>query len=233
MSDAGSPAAGFVPFGWEHVGVLVVTAATAAVLMTQRRRLRACSALGFRRGLAVVLIGNELTAWIVSLGQGHVRLPLQLCDLALALTAWALVSLRPRVTELAYFWGLAGSLQAVITPDVRDPFPTYWWAKFFLGHCGIVLAVVYLAVSGRVRPTAWSIWRVWGWTNVYAIVAGLINWAAGTNLGYLAHKPAQPSALTWLGPWPWYIMGMELVALASFGLYNLPFALSRERQQRR
>ena len=142
-----------------------------------------------------------------------------MCDLALVVTVVALWTLRPRLTELAYFWGLAGSLQAVLTPDLRDAFPSYWWWKFFVTHSGMVLGVVYLAATNRVRLSGESIWRVWGWTNAYALTAGLLNWMFGTNYGYLAHKPSQPSLLDYFGPWPYYILVVEAVALLSFYVY--------------
>jgi hypothetical integral membrane protein (TIGR02206 family) len=152
-----------------------------------------------------------------------------LCDLALLATVWALVSLRPLVCEVAYFWGLAGSLQAVLTPDLQQAFPDYWWVKFFISHCGVVLSAVYLAVTGRIQPTQRTVWKLFGMTNLYALTVGGVNWLFGTNFGYLAHKPAQPSLLDAFGPWPYYIVGMELAALASFYLYAAPFALIRRR----
>ena len=227
MSGAQSPVHRFVSFGPDHLGVLGVTLLGVVALIVSRERLRHLDDRRLRWVVAVGLVSNELLSWPIGLTHGHVRLPLQLCDLALVVTAWALVSLRPRASELAYFWGLAGSLQAVLTPDLREPFPTYWWLKFFIGHCGVVLSVVYLALTRRVEATPRSIWRVWGWTNVYAVAAGLINWRFGTNLGYLAHKPLQPSLLDYFGPWPFYIVALEATALASFALYYVPFACAR------
>ena len=179
-----------------------------------------------------MLLANELAGWGLAALQGVIRVPLQLCDLALFLTVWALLSLKPTVSELAYFWGLAGSLQAMLTPDLRYGFPDYWWVKFFITHCGVVLSVIYLAVTGRVRPTHQSIWKVWGLTNVYALAAGIANWAFGTNYGYLARKPVQPSLLDRCGPWPYYILAMEAVALLSFYLYYAPFAMARSPQNK-
>lgn len=221
----------FVPFGADHLGALLATLLGVVALILTRERLRHGDDRRPRQMVAFGLVANELMSWPISVAAyGHVRVPLQLCDLALVLTAWALVSLRPRVSELAYFWGLAGSLQAVLTPDLREPFPTYWWLKFFLGHCGVVLSVVYLALSGRVQASPRSIWRVWGWTNVYAVFAGLMNWGLGTNFGYLAHKPSQPSLLDYFGPWPFYIVALEVAALISFALYYMPFAVARKAQ---
>jgi len=113
---------------------------------------------------------------------------------------------------------LAGSSQAVFTPDLREGFPTFPWATFFLGHCSVIMSAAYLVVRGRVRLTMASAWRVWGVSNGYLVVAGLVNWRLGTNFGYLAHKPFQPSLLDYLGPWPFYILAMELIALMLFCL---------------
>jgi len=217
----------FAIWGPDHLAVLAALAAASAALLLGRRRLVGRREARVRRAVAVALLGNELVSWLGAAWQGAVRVPLQLCDLALALTVWALWSLRPGASELAYFWGLAGSLQAVLTPDLQQRFPDYWWVKFFVTHGGIVLGAVYLAVSGRVAPTHRSVWRVWALTNGYACAAGLINWAFGTNYGYLARKPSQPSLLDAFGPWPWYILAMEAASLASCYLCYAPFAMAR------
>ena len=217
----------FVLFGPAHLAVVFVTVTAVVALISNRRRLQAAEDQWARRVVSAGLLGNELVSWVVGLVQGHGRIPFQLCDLALVMTVWGLWSLRRSVSELAYFWGLAASLQAVLTPDLREPFPTYWWVKFFAGHCGIVLGAVYLGATGRVQPTGRSIWRVWGWTNLYAAAAGALNGMLGTNFGYLAHKPAHPSLLDHFGPWPYYIVGLELVGLLSFYLYYAPFVIGR------
>jgi uncharacterized membrane protein YwaF len=53
--------------------------------------------------------------------------------------------------------------------------------------------------------------------------AGLVNWALGTNFGFLAHKPVNPSLLDAMGPWPFYILGQALLALLFFVLLTIPF----------
>lgn len=210
-----------------HQIVVALTGMGALALIAGRRRLRARDDRTLRRILAAFLAGNELLSWVIGLGRGQFSLPLQLCDLALAMTVWGLLSLRPLVCELAYCWALAGSVQAVVTPDLSVSFPDDRWVQFFVGHCGVVLSAVYLASSGRVRPTPWSVWRTWFITNGYAVIAGVINGVAGTNLGYLARKPMHPSLLDLLGPWPWYIVGMELMALALLFLALLPLTFKR------
>jgi len=210
----------FRPFGTDHLVILALTGLAALGLALSGRPTGREEDVWIRRALAAVLAGNEAVAFVAAAQHGVVRVPLQLCDLATGLSVWALLSLRPRVCELAFFWGVAGSLQAVLTPDLQRGFPDYWWVKFFLGHCLVVLSAVYLAATGRVGASHAGVWRAWGWTNAYALTAGAVNWTSGTNYGYLARKPMQPSLLDYFGPWPYYILVMEAAALGSFYLYR-------------
>ena len=79
----------------------------------------------------------------------------------------------------------------------------------------------------RQRPEPRSILRAWIALNLLAGVAALVNWALGTNYLYLGGKPAGASLLDWLGPWPWYLLSVEALALFSFALWYLPFARRR------
>jgi len=214
-------------WGSDHLAVLGLILVGAMALVAAPRRV-GWNDRRLRRGIAALLVANEVIAWAVAAAQGRARVPLQLCDAALFLTVWALWSARPAVSELSYFWGIGGGLQAVLTPDVRFGFPNYWWVTFFVTHGGIVLSAVYLAVTGRVAPTPRSVWRVWGLANLYAASAGVANWAFGTNYGYLAHKPMQPSVLDYCGSWPWYILVMEVVALGVLFLAYVPFIQPRK-----
>ena len=61
--------------------------------------------------------------------------------------------------------------------------------------------------------------------NIYAVVVGIINAIAGWNYGYLCRKPAMPSLLDFLGPWPWYLLSLELVAFLTFLILDLVWRL--------
>lgn len=209
----------FRPFGPDHLlalgGLTVVIGAMIAFATALRR---AADDRPLRLGLCALMIAAELTAWISALARGDVVWPCQLCDLALFLMIWALLGRQRVVGEVACLWGLAGSLQAILTPDLERGFPSLRWLTFFGAHGGVVIGAVYLLVRGRLRLTAASVWRVWGISNGYLAIAGGLNWWLGTNYGYLARKPAQPSLLDYLGPWPYYLLSMELVALALFAM---------------
>lgn len=85
------------------------------------------------------------------------------------------------------------------------------------------MAVIFLA-AGCGRPIDhFSVWRVFAITNVYAALMGVFNWLTGANYLYLCQKPAHPSILDCLAPWPWYIPGLEAVLIISLYFYYLPF----------
>ena len=119
-----------------------------------RRRPR--SARGIRLGLALLIAGNELAWYAYALAQGWVApphgLPLDLCDVVLWLTVWALVALRPWALEACWFLGLAGSGMAVLTPDLGAPLASYPAVKFLVAHGAVVASALYLAWSGALRP---------------------------------------------------------------------------------
>ena len=158
---------------------------------------------------------------------GHVRfpdvLPLQLCDVAAWLTLAAAFTLRPRVYELAYYIGVAGSGMALITPDLWEPLLSYSSIRFFLEHGLVVIVVLYLVWARLARPCPGSVWRVFLELNVFTAAIGVFNAVFGTNYMYLRAKPVNPSLLDYLGPWPVYIIVGEALTLALFVLLWLPF----------
>lgn len=186
--------------------------------------------------LAGLLLANEFLWWGIAIAKGFWQanwgLPLQICDLAIFASAYCLFRHHQLIWELAYFWGLGATLQALITPDLHVSFPQYYFFKFFITHGCIVIAVIYLAAGLR-RPILFSsALRVWVITNVYALFVIVFNALTGANYLYLMRKPAQPSLLDYLGPWPVYLLGLEALLVLSLGFYYLPYVFVNRRTQR-
>ncbi|OGB92996.1 MAG: hypothetical protein A2Z31_07800 [candidate division NC10 bacterium RBG_16_65_8] len=213
-------AASFQPFGFDHKTVLAFAVAAALALVTgvrAIRRIRDDRPIRYTATVVLALIGG--VAWVRNYLEGLILFPFHLCDVALVAMVWALIWPTHRlVSELAFFWGLTGNVQAVLTPDLAQAFPSFRWISFFLLHCGVMLSAVYLAVRGHLVLRPASIRRAWFATNAYAAVAGFLNWQLGANFGFLARKPVNPSILDYLGPWPYYILACEGIALALFAL---------------
>ena len=167
--------------------------------------------LWIRRILASILIVAAIAGWGYATALGYLVIPLNLCDLALFAGVYGLLTLHRGACHLVYFWGLAGSFQALLTPDLSVGFPSFRCLQFFVSHACIVLAAVYLAITERVRPSFGTLVRIWCISNLYVVLVGMINWIYSTNFGYLAEKPSHPSLLDYFGSWPYYLISIEIV----------------------
>ena len=155
------------------------------------------------------------------------HLPLELCDASMVMTMLSLFVLRPLLFELAYYWARAGASMALLTPNLLEPFPSFIDAQYFVSHGLTVAGVLYLVWSGQASPRPRSVLRAMIGVNVFALLVGPFDYLFKTNYFYLRAKPANPSLLDFLGPWPVYILGAEGLALVLFLLLYWPVWAAR------
>lgn len=217
----------FLLFGMPHLTALALTVATPLVLAVPARGRVSLDRM-VRIGLATFLAIGWICWLILFARRGWLGidngLPLNLCDWALIALVATLLTRNQFAYELGYFWGLGGTLQGMITPDVAYDFPDPQFLFFFVEHGGIIAALLYLTLGTGLRPRAQSLVRVAIATLGYATVAGLADWALGTNYGFLRAKPAGASLLSFMSPWPWYIPELVAAGILSLMIYYLPFA---------
>ncbi|MGB2821235.1 MAG: TIGR02206 family membrane protein [Phycisphaerae bacterium] len=229
----------FVTFGPAHLAAMAVTVVLAAALPAWARRAGESKAVrGVGVALGLILVTNELVYYAhglatVSLGDFvRDKLPLHVCDVAVYLIAWTLWKRNGRLFEVAYFWGLGGTLQAVLTPNILEGFPSYEFIRFFINHCGIVVAVLYAVLALRMRPRKGCVLRLIVITNLYMLFVAGVNRLVGSNYMFLCKPPAGQSPFFFL-PWPWYIVFIELVGVAFVVLLYLPFAVGDRIRRRK
>ena len=212
-------------FGPAHLIVLALSAAAPIFLALAARRNPRLDR-PFRLALAALLAGGWLCWCALSAARGWITLgtglPLNLCDWAALALIIALITRNQFAYELGYFWGLGGTLQGLITPEVSYDFPDPQFIFFFINHAGIVAALLYLSFMG-LRPVPASLPRVVAATLGYVAVAGLADFWLGTNYGFLAAKPSTASIMDVLAPWPWYIPELVLIGTLSLLIYYVPF----------
>ncbi len=212
-------------FGPAHLLILASVPAVALLLSWLSRRSPA-SARAIRYALGTFLALNEFVWDAYNLHFGGFRfpggLPLQLCDATLWMTVLALFTLNPLAFEIAYFAGLGGAGMALLTPDLWAPLASYPTIYFFVAHGLVVACTLMLLWSRQAWPRPGSPWKVFAALNVYAVAIGIFNLIFKTNYMYLCSKPASASLMNVLGPWPWYLLPCEAVALAIFWLLWLP-----------
>jgi hypothetical integral membrane protein (TIGR02206 family) len=215
----------------EHLVTLGVIAVCIGALVTAARLRPGAWTVLACRALAVLVLANEC-GWWVWLGFQHTwstsyALPLQLCDVVAFVAAAALWFRRPLLVELTYFWGLAGTLNGLISPDLPEHFPSYLFLQYFIAHGAIVAAALLLVVGVRISPRHGALGRVIALTLALVALDAGVNVLTGGNYMYLRHTPAVPSLLDLMGPWPWYLASASVLAVALFVALDLPFATGR------
>jgi hypothetical integral membrane protein (TIGR02206 family) len=180
--------------------------------------------------LAAVLLINETLWhwWNAATGQWTIQtmLPFHLCSILVWLSQIMLVTKNVTIYELMYFLGIAGALQALLTPDAGQyGFPHFRFFQTMISHGAIVTAAVWMTVVEGLRPYPQSIKRVAGIGLAYMAFVGLINALIGSNYLFIARKPATASLIDVMPAWPWYIPYLLVIAALMIGLLYLPFAI--------
>lgn len=202
-----------------------VVALGAVLALVQRRFLHACKWLRIVLGIVLLIGGVGWYSYLAAIGQ-HVfpwQLPLELCNVAVFLMAYVLLTGSPGVFDVAYYWALGGSTMALLTPNLWEHFPSVSTVQFFVAHGLVVSAALYLVWSGLMRPRRGSVLRAMIAVNLLALFDGVFDAVFKTDYMYLRFKPQNVSLLSYLGPWPWYVLAAEPVALALFLLLYWPF----------
>ena len=227
----------FRVFGFAHLAVILLIISIPfglgmAVRLTNSRRTdRAVGTC-----LAFLLVANYLGyaayLWQHRLFFWKQALPFQLCDWAMITVIVALLTGRRSWTEVSYFWGIGGTLQAILTPNLQVNFPDIRAISFFIGHGGIVAGVIYLLVARRFRPTLGAVGRTLAWSQLYLVATLLVDRLTGVNYGFLLHKPVVASLLDYLSDTRWlYLLQLEGLALLFFAILYAPFAFGGRRNE--
>ena len=221
----------FQPYGLPHLTVIFFTIVLPFALAAIVWRTKSPRAEKVIVGvLSAVLVLNYIVYLIFIRSRGTTTwqqmLPMQLCDWGIVVVIVAMCTGNQRWFEVAYFWGIGGTLQAVLTPDLRFGFPDWRFISFFTSHCGIIIGVVFLMLTRRYRPYPMSIVRVFLWSELYFVITFITDKLTGFNYGFLLHKPEAFSILSFLSDsQPLYLVQMHGLALSFFLALYVPFAI--------
>src|SRR2546421_10724660 len=221
----------FQPYGLPHLTVIFLTIVLPFALAAIVWRTKSSRAEKVIVGLlSAILVLNYVVYLIFIRSRGTANwqqmLPMQLCDWGMVVVIVAMCTGNQRWFEVAYFWGIGGTLQAVLTPNLRFGFPDWRFISFFTSHCGIIVGVVFVMLTRRYRPYPMSIVRVFLWSEFYFVVTFITDKLTGFNYGFLLHKPEAFSILNFLSDSHWlYLLQMHGVALLFFLVLYAPFAV--------
>ncbi len=216
----------FTLFGVAHFLTLAVVLCV-SLIVCYVARLNRAHRLVFP--FALFLIVHEMFKIWFSIGVDgrpwQQSLPLDLCRLNAFLCAYLLIHRSYRVFEVSYFWAMAGSVSALMTPNIQVGFPDVRYLSFITGHASGVLAVLYAIFGFGFLPRLRSLGIALLVTAVYSVAVGAVNYLLDTNYLFLRAKPEAASVLDLLGPWPQYLLGLAVIAVLGSGLCYLPFAM--------
>lgn len=217
----------FHTFDNQHLITLAAIAAISALVAWTARKSSLPVRVWIGRLLAFLLLAYGVGFYIEQAVEHEwtwqYSLPLELCNVVLIACIISLLWPNRLSTEIAYFWGLGGVLQANVTPDITQGFPSWQYFLFFFSHGITLIAIAFLVSDREFRVRKRSVLRMMIALNVYGLVVGAIDAVTGWNYGYLRQKPGMPSIMDFMGPWPWYLVSIEITALIIFLLLYLPW----------
>lgn len=224
----------FQLFGTPHLAAILLTLLIATGLPELLRYLNHQTLNRFVRYaifLSLIISEAGFRIWFILMMPEELkyRLGLHLCGIAIFLMIFVMLSRNRTLFEITYFWALAGAPQAILTPVLGDwGYPHYHFFQFFFSHGLLIFAVLFCIRVENMRPRSGSVIRVFMYTNVYMLILIPVNYLLNTNYLYMCYKPPG-TAMDFLGPWPWYILSLEILAFALFSLLYLPWYLKDRR----
>lgn len=224
----------FKAFTPAHAIIVLICSALMLGIPLLARRLSPACERPLRLTIALTTLAWQalINAWWLTLapeGSGD-PLPLHVCDVAAIVAG---LSLLPAFDDarwmktLLYFWGIALSTQAFITPVLTKGIasPAFW--SFWIGHTQIVGVALYHTLTLRYRPRLQDLLFIFALSLAYAALVTPINIAAETNYGYIGpSKPDKPTLIDALGQWPRRILWSILIAFAAMTVAYLPWPIA-------
>ena len=217
----------FHSFGGQHLGALTVFALCILATVWCIRNFDERQNLLFSRRVSIFLMITVVVFSVIKIYFNRfnllIDLPISLCNLFAILAPLLFWRPNQRRLEVIYFLVMAGTIQAMLTPDLYVGFPSNEFFKYWIVHGGLVVLVIHNIFAFQMYPRLKGILITFGWLNVYSLALYGLNLLMGANYLYLMHKPGNASILDLLGPWPLYILVGELLAMVFFALFYLPF----------
>ncbi len=177
--------------------------------------------------LGILISGTFIISQLLILATGRYDinkdLPLQLCNFTNLTIGLVMIRRKFLWFEIFYFWAFAAMLQASFTPELQQGFPHWLFFRYWLGHPGVILCMVYAVQVYKFVPTKKSILKSILVLNIYMVFIAIVNLILNTNYLWICKKPIFPTIIDFCGPWPWYILVLEFIALIHFFVAYLPF----------
>lgn len=184
----------FKLFGMMHISVLLFVLAIIVIMYIKRDKLKNIPQRPMEILLGIIMITPRvlLYFWYGTYESSLQEiLPLYLCRITILCTAFTLFTGKNNVRFITYFWGMFGSILALIFVDTSGyGFPHIMFISFFVGHGLLVISVFYMIFIREYLPSYDEFKKAKQWTIVYILVACGVNKLVGGNYNYLERNPS-------------------------------------------
>lgn len=157
----------------------------------------------------------------------RIDLPLYLCSLLGILIPIYTHYRNYWMFEILVFWIIAGTLQAVITPDISEGVPSFDYFRYWIVHLGLLIVIFYSIFVFNLKPKFKSVFKSFFALQIYIVLMIAANYLLDANYFYLNKKPESASVLDYFGEWPYYIIVCQLIIIPLFLIIYLPFYFRR------
>lgn len=228
----------FVNYGVEHgitIGIWVIIALILIIYSSKHLQNKAQRNVLIILGLITAL--SQLMKVIIRLYLGvfdyTIDLPLHLCNILPFIVPLAIVSKKRFVWAICFFWIMAGTFQALISPTLLHSFPHYEYHRYWNVHCGLVIIALYPIFVWKWRVFVTDLLFSMIGLNILGLIMYGIDIWIDANYMYMRAWPPGKTIYNFLGEWPIYHYKIEGLMVVLFGLLWLPFGIRGRIQQSR
>ena len=220
---------GFEAFGTQHLtAVLLFTVIGTLIIWWSKTRLNPTQQYRVGNLLSLFIAGTVIlwTLFEVYFGRfENADLPIAVCNFSALAMPFVMIKKSYAWYQIFFFWIMAGTIQANLTPDLHYGFPHYCFFKYWIVHSGLIVLILYATIVYNWRPYPKSILKAFAALIVYFVFSIMVNYLTSTNHMYLLHKPKTASVLDLFGAWPWYVVTALILVIPAFCLVYIPFFL--------
>jgi len=223
----------FIPFSLQHLVVILSFAFFGFLLIQYAKKQHHSKQILIGNIFAISITVAILLGVIIKLYKGNFDyqkdLPLHLCSFLGLLLPIFSTTRKYLFYEVFLFLILAGTSQAILTPDEKN-FHNYPFYRYWFVHIGLVIFMFYATIIYNMKPTLKSVFKAFIGMQIYMILMFCLNAVLGSNYFFTNRKPDAKTLLDVFGDWPYYVFVVELMVIPYFLLIYLPFYLSSKRK---
>lgn len=147
-----------------------------------------------------------------------ITLTVHISSASVILAVIMLLKFNQKIFDVLFYWGLIIVPQAIITPGTPFGFPHLRFFQILLIHFNVLFSVVYLLSVEKRKITRYSFKRAVIVTHLYVVFIFIVNTVFSTNYMFISQKPSVSSLIDYLGPWPYYLIAMDVIMILLFAI---------------